>query len=90
MNKSEFIAELAKSSNLSKANCEKVVENIKRIISQACCQGEAVCIRNFGKFFMQERKARKCINPQTKRYYICQPKKIIAFKGYKNFKYKIS
>lgn len=90
MNKSEFIDLLSQKSNISKTRCAQFLEDFKSTILQVCCQGEDVCIRNFGKFSLSERRARKYLNPQTKRYYICPPKKMITFKGYKNFIYKIS
>jgi len=85
MNKTEFISLLAKRTNLSKNKCAMFLDEFKCTILEVCCKGENVNLRNFGKFSLQERKARKFLNPQTKRYYICPPKKMIAFKGFKNF-----
>ena len=87
MNKQEMIAELSKKADVSKVKCEKVIDEFKNLILEVCKKGEEINLRNFGRFKMQETKERKFINPQTKRYYISPPKKIISFKGYKNFKY---
>lgn len=89
MNKSEVMSMLSKKTNLSKTKCEKVIDEFKTLILECCQKGEEISLRNFGKFKMQESKPRKFLNPQTKRYYICQPKKFISFKGYKNFKYSV-
>ncbi len=89
MNKTEFISIMSKRTNLPKSKCDLFLEEFKNAILEVCCKGEEIVLRNFGKFTLQEKKARKFINPQTKRYYICAPKKMIAFKGFKNFKYNV-
>ncbi len=89
MNKTEFVSLMAKKTNLSKAKCDLFLSQFKDAILEVCCKGEEISLRNFGKFSLQEKGARKFLNPQTKRYYICAPKKMIAFKGFKNFKYNV-
>lgn len=89
MNKTEFVSLMSKRTNLSKNKCDLFLTQFKEAILEVCCKGEEINLRNFGKFSMQEKKARKFINPQTKRYYVVSPKKMIAFKGYKNFKYAV-
>ena len=87
MNKQEMISVLSKKTEVSKEKCERVIDEFKNLILEVCKKGEEINLRNFGRFKMQETKERKFINPQTKRYYISPPKKIISFKCYKNFKY---
>ena len=89
MNKTEFVSLLSKRTNLPKIKCELFLDKFRETILEVCCKGEEISLRNFGKFSLQERKARKFLNPQTKRYYICQPKKMISFKGFKNFVYNV-
>ncbi len=89
MNKTEFISLLAKRTQLSKTKCDLFLDEFKNTILEVCCKGDEIVLRNFGKFSLQEKKARKFLNPQTKRFYICPPKKMIAFKGFKNFKYNV-
>lgn len=84
MNKAEFAALLSKKTNLSKSKCEMVLKQFKEAVLEVCSKGDQVILRDFGKFYMTERKARKFLNPQTKRYYICSPKKLITFKSYAN------
>lgn len=90
MNKSEFVSIISSRTKMPKNRCNAMLDEIKDLILEVCSKGDKINIRNFGKFSLQERKARKFLNPQTKRYYICKPKKIIAFKGYDNFKYGVS
>ena len=87
MNKQEMISVLSKKTEVPKEKCERVIDEFKNLILEVCKKGEEINLRNFGRFKMQETKERKFINPQTKRYYISPPKKIISFKSYKNFKY---
>ena len=89
MNKREMLTILSKKTSLSKQKCEKVIDEFKSLILEVCKKGEEINLRNFGRFKMLETKERKYINPQTHRYYVCKPKKIIQFKGYKNFKYAV-
>lgn len=90
MNKSEFVEILAKRTNLSKSKCSLVIEEMRSAILEVCSKGEQVSIRNFGKFSLQEKGERKFLNPQTKRYYFCKPKKVVSFKSFDNFKYAIN
>lgn len=90
MNKAEFVELIAKKTNLPKSKCNLFLNEFKALILEVCSKGEQINLRNFGRFSMQEKAARKFLNPQTKRYYICAPKKVIDFKGYRNFKNGVS
>ena len=86
MNKSELVDLLSSRTKMTKRNCDNFLNELKLAILEVCSKGGNVNIRNFGKFSLQERKARKFLNPQTKRYYVCKVKKLVNFKGYDNFK----
>lgn len=90
MNKAELVEMISKRTKIPKSKCDLFLNEFKSAILEVCLKGGDVSIRNFGRFSMQERKARKYLNPQTKRYYICKPKKLINFKCYNNFKYAVS
>ena len=90
MNKTEFVEKLKKRTNLSKAKCNLVLEEFKSAVIEICSKGEEVKLRNFGKFSLQEKKMRRFLNPQTKRYYFCKPKKVVSFKSFDNFKYAVT
>lgn len=89
MNKTEFVSLMAKRTEMSKTKCELFLNQFKATILEVCCKGEEISLRDFGKFSLQEKKARKFLNPQTKRYYMSSPKKMISFKGFKNFVYNV-
>ena len=90
MNKSEFIEVLAKRTKMSKSKCLCMLEEMRSAILDFCSRGGEVSIRNFGEFSLQEKKSRKFLNPQTKRYYFCKPKKVVCFKGFDSFKYGVN
>ena len=90
MNKTELVTMMSKKTQLPKTKCELFLNELKQVILEVCSKGDDVNLRNFGKFSMQEKRARKFLNPQTKKYYICKAKKMINFKGYRNFKYAVN
>ncbi|WP_040951196.1 HU family DNA-binding protein [Gorillibacterium massiliense] len=65
MNKSELIAKVAESSELSKKDATKAVEAVFEAISDALQGGDKVQLVGFGNFEVRERSARKGRNPQT-------------------------
>ena len=90
MNKIELIKLMSKKTDLSVKKCDVFLKELKETILDICKRGDSLNIRNFGKFSLQERKARKFLNPQTKRYYFCRAKRLINFKSYDNFKYALN
>ncbi len=90
MNKTELINLMSKKTNLPKTKCDLFLNEFKSLILEVCSKGDEISLRNFGRFSMQEKKARKFLNPQTKRYYICKPKRVISFKCFDNFKYAVN
>lgn len=90
MNKAEFVGLMAKKMEMPKTKCNMFLDEFKHLILEVCSKGEQINLRNFGKFSLLEKRARRFLNPQTKRYYICAPKKVIDFKAYNNFKNAIN
>lgn len=86
MNKTELVTLVARKTKISKNKCENVLNEFKNTIIEVLKKGEAVSLRNFGKFKVVETKARKCINPVTKRVYMSKPKKVTTFKSFNSFK----
>ena len=65
MNKSELIAKVAETSELSKKDATKAVEAVFEAIADALQSGDKVQLVGFGNFEVRERSARKGRNPQT-------------------------
>lgn len=81
MNKSELIDTIAKDSDMSKADSEKVLNSILSTITEAVTAGDKVTLIGFGTFSVSERAARKGRNPQTGETLQIPAKKIVKFKA---------
>ncbi len=65
MNKSELIAAIANSADLSKKDAEKAVAAFLDSITDALKKGDKVTLIGFGTFEAKKRAARTGKNPQT-------------------------
>ena len=65
MNKTELVERIADEATLPKSEVQKYWEAFEQTVSSALKSGEEVQITGFGKFYVQERKAREGRNPQT-------------------------
>ncbi|MDB5053809.1 MAG: DNA-binding protein [Bacilli bacterium] len=86
MNKSELIAKVAESSELSKKDATKAVESVFEAISGALQSGDKVQLVGFGNFEVRERSARKGRNPQTGQEIEIAASKVPSFKPGKALK----
>ena len=66
MTKADFVDKLADKSGLTKKDAADVVDAFVDVVTEALQKGEEVQFTGFGKFYVQMRKARQGINPQTK------------------------
>ena len=65
MNKTELIEKLAERTDVPKAEAQRYFEAFEEVVTETLKGGEEVQITGFGKFYVQERKAREGTNPQT-------------------------
>jgi DNA-binding protein HU-beta len=86
MNKSELIAKVAETSELSKKDATKAVESVFEAISDALKGGDKVQLVGFGNFEVRERSARKGRNPQTGQEIDIAASKVPSFKPGKALK----
>ncbi|CAM4279379.1 HU family DNA-binding protein [Paenibacillus phoenicis] len=86
MNKSDLIAQVAESTELSKKDATKAVDAVFDAISTALQNGDKVQLVGFGNFEVRERSARKGRNPQTGEEIEIPASKIPAFKPGKALK----
>ena len=64
MNKTEFVSNIAKETELSGALAGKVVQAVLDEIQSALARGDDVAFAGFGKFSVSNRAARTGVNPQ--------------------------
>ncbi len=66
--------------NLSRGMAYDVVEELLEIIKQTIESGEDIMISGFGKFCVNEKKARKGRNPATEQEMMLPPRRVVTFK----------
>lgn len=86
MTKLELIDKLAEESGITKAQAERGLAAICRIISNALVNGDSVAIPGIGKFEVKERAERKGRNPSTGESVIIPASKAVTFKATKTLK----
>ena len=86
MNKTEFIAEVAEKSELTKKQAEAAYEAALATIVEALKAGDKVQLVGFGSFEVKEKPAREVFNPLTKQKQKLAASKVPAFKMGKAFK----
>lgn len=80
MNKTELIAKVAETTELTKKDATKAVDAVLDAIAEALKAGEKVQLIGFGNFEVRERAARKGRNPQTGEEIHIASSKVPAFK----------
>ena len=65
MTKAELVEDVAKATELTKKESERLVELVFESIVETLNQGEKIELRGFGSFRVRERGARRGRNPKT-------------------------
>lgn len=65
MNKAQLVEQLASDLEITKADCERVIDGTLELVRKAVKKGEDVTLVGFGTFTRSKRKARTGRNPQT-------------------------
>jgi DNA-binding protein HU-beta len=79
VNKTELIEELAERTGSTKAEAQRYVDTLEKVVTEALKGGEEIQITGFGKFYVREQKAREGVNPQTKEKMRIPAQKVPAF-----------
>ena len=88
MNKSELIAAVAKKTELTKKDTEKVVDALIEAVTDTVAKGQKVQLIGFGTFERRQRTARAGKNPRTGEAIKIPASYAPAFKAGKAFKDK--
>ena len=86
MNKSELVASMAETADISKAAAEKALNGMMDAVTRALKKGDKVTLVGFGTFSKVRRKARKGRNPQTGEAIKIKASKSVKFKAGKKLK----
>ncbi|BBB22556.1 DNA-binding protein HU-beta [Abyssogena phaseoliformis symbiont OG214] len=90
MNKSDLVAAIAQTSNLTKADAARVLDAMISAITSALASGDNVAITGFGSFVVRDRVARTGRNPQTGEAIQIKASKVPAFKAGKLLKESVN
>jgi len=89
MNKTELVAAVANTAELSKKDAEKAINAFVEEVTKALKKNDKVALVGFGTFEVKERAARTGINPRTKETIKIAASKSPVFKAGKTFKESI-
>ena len=65
MTKAELVEEVARATELTKKDAERLVEVVFRSLIETLNKGEKIELRGFGSFRLRERNERRGRNPKT-------------------------
>jgi DNA-binding protein HU-beta len=80
MNKTEFIAAIAKNAKITKVEAKKSLDAFIMTVEEAIKKGDKVAILGFGSFSVITKAARKGVNPKTKKSINIPERKVVKFK----------
>ena len=90
MNKTELVAAIAESAELSKKDSEKALKAFVDVVTEELKKEHKVQLVGFGTFEVAERAARKGINPKTKEEIDIEASKAPKFKPGKALKDEVN
>ncbi len=88
MNKAQLVEQLASQLELTKADCERIIDCTIDVVKKAVKKGDDVTLVGFGTFTKSKRKPRTGRNPQTGaaiKIPACTVPKFRAGKAFKDF-----
>lgn len=80
MNNKEFIAELAKRTEMTPKESQQLVDRLIEIMADALDDGDTINIQGFGSFETRKKTERIIVNPATKQRQLIPPKLTVSFK----------
>ncbi len=86
MNKGEFISGVADAAEMTKADAERAVEAVFKVVKKALKSGDSISLVGFGTFSVRKRAARTGRNPRTGEAIKIKASKVPAFKAGKGLK----
>lgn len=86
MNKAELVEEVSGKVGITKKDAGNVVDAVTRTITNTLKKGEKVTLVGFGTFQVASRKARRGVDPQTRKTIQIPAKKVPKFRSGKKLK----
>jgi len=89
MQKTDFIARVAEQTGVSKKTSRQVIETAFDTIASSLANGEKVVLTGFGTFDVRERRARRGVNPQTRKAMTIPASRSPGFSASNNLKERV-
>ena len=89
MNKAELVEEVANETGLTKKTSREAVDAIISAITDFLAREEKVTLVGFGTFQVMERRARRGVNPQTRKTIQIPAKKVPKFRPGKGLRERV-
>lgn len=86
MNKSELIEAIATAADLSKADAERALDGLVKVVKKTLKSGDTISLVGFGTFSVRKRAARTGRNPRTGETIKIKASKVPGFKAGKGLK----
>ncbi len=86
MNKGEFVGAVADAAEMTKADAERAVEAMFKVVKKALKSGDSISLVGFGTFSVRKRAACTGRNPRTGDTIKIKASKVPAFKAGKGLK----
>ena len=86
MNKSELITAIADAAGLSKADAERAIEGLFKVVKTTLKKGDSISLVGFGTFAVRKRAARTGRNPRSGETIKIKASKVPSFKAGKALK----
>jgi len=90
LTKADIVEAIAKQNGYTINRSFELIETLLEIIKSTLETGEDVLISGFGKFCVNEKKARKGRNPATGETMVLAPRKVITFRCSRQLRDKIN
>ena len=90
LTKANIVESIAEQDGFQNNKSKQIVETLLEIIKSSLEAGEDVLISGFGKFCVNEKKARKGRNPVTGEDLMLRPRKTVTFKCSGNLRDRIN
>ena len=86
MNKGELVDAIATAADLSKADAERALEALVKVVKKTLKSGDTISLVGFGTFSVRKRAARTGRNPRTGETIKIKASKVPGFKAGKGLK----
>ena len=90
MNKGEFVGAIADASGLTKADAERAVEGMFKVVKKTLKAGDSISLVGFGTFVVRKRAARTGRNPRTGAHVPVDQKSVPFFKTGKEMRERLN